>query len=152
MKTVAYLFATLVVAICNVSPVQADEKQTPQSDIHVQTCSAHKGRPAYTETYTDSEGKTRTRRVDEEDSYLKIYYRNTASVAAREVDFGLVARDKLVDKVKDVGTFSPGILIEHKFKVSREIFPLRTALPYCAVLRVRYEDGRVWNNPNPPGE
>lgn len=151
-KTVAYLFASVVVALCNVSAVQADEKQTPQSDIHVQTCNAQKGRPAYTEAYTDSEGKTRTRRVDEEDSYLKIHYRNTSPAVMREVDFGLVARDKLVDKVKDVGTFSPGILIEHKFKVSRDIFPLRTALPYCAVLRVRYEDGHVWTNPKPPTE
>jgi hypothetical protein len=152
MKTAAYLFAAVVVTLCVASPAQADEKQTPGSDIHVQTCSAQKGRPAYTETYTDSEGKVRTRRVDEEDSYLKIYYRNMAAVVAREVDFGLVARDGLVDKVKDVGTFSPEILIEHKFKVSRDIFPLRTALPYCAVLRVRYEDGRVWTNPNPPNE
>lgn len=152
MKTVAYPLAAIVLATCVMSPVHADEKQTPGSDIQVQTCSAHKGRPAYTDTYTDSEGKVRTRHVDEEDSYLKIHFRNTASVAAREVDFGLVARDKLVDKVKDVGTFSPGVLIEHKFKVSREIFPLRTALPYCAVLRVRYEDGRVWNNPNPPSD
>jgi hypothetical protein len=152
MKTTAYLFAAIAVSICSVSPVQADEKQTPGSGIQVQTCSARKGRPAYSETYTDSEGKTRTRRVDEEDSYLKIYYRNTAAAVAREVDFGLVARDELVDKVKDVGKFSPGILIEHKFKVSRDIFPLRTALPYCAVLRVQYDDGRVWKNPNPPSD
>jgi hypothetical protein len=152
MKTAAYLFAAIAILVCNVSLVQADEKQTPGSSIHVQTCSAKKGRPAYTETYTDSDGKVRTRHVDEEDSYLKVYYRNTAAVVAREVDFGLVARDELVAKVKDVGTFSPGILIEHKFKVSRDIFPLRTALPYCAVLRVRYDDGHVWNNPNPPSE
>jgi hypothetical protein len=152
MKNAAYLFAASLVMICNVSPAHAEEQQTPGSGIHVQTCRAQKGRPAYTDTYTDSEGKIRTRRVDEEDSHLKIYYRNTAAVAAREVDFGLVARNELVDTVKDVGTFSPGILIEHKFKVSRDIFPLRTALPYCAVLRVHYADGRVWNNPNPPNQ
>ena len=93
MKTAAYLFAAIAIAICNISPVQADEKQTPGSGIQVQTCSAKKGRAAYTETYTDSEGKVRTRHVDQEDSYLKIYYRNTALVAAREVDFGLVARN-----------------------------------------------------------
>ena len=152
MKTAAYLFAVIAVVFSNALPVQAEEKQTAGSGIHVQACSAKKGRPAYTQTYTDSEGKVRTRRIEEEDSYLKIHYRNTAVVAAREIDFGLVARDELVDKVKDVGTFSPGILIEHKFKVSRDIFPLRTALPYCAVLRVRYDDGRVWNNPNPPSD
>lgn len=152
MKTAAYLFAAIAVVISNALPAQADEMQTAGSGIQVQTCSAKKGRPAYTETYTDSEGKIRTRRVDEEESYLKIHYRNTAAVVAREIDFGLVARSELVDKVKDVGMFSPGILIEHKFKVSREIFPLRTALPYCAVLRVQYDDGRVWNNPNPPKE
>lgn len=150
MKTAGYVIAAGILAVCNLSPVRADDKQTPGSGIHVQTCNAQRGRPAYTETYTDSEGKVRTRRIEEEDSFLMIHFRNTATAVAREIDFGLVARDALVDKVKDVGTFSPGILIEHKFKVSRDIFPLRTALPYCAVLRVRYEDGRVWNNPSPP--
>lgn len=151
MKTAAYIFAAIVV-LGSASPLQADEKQTPGSGIHVQTCSAHKGRSAYTDTYTDSEGKVRTRHIAEEDSYLKIYYRNTASGVAREIDFGLVARDELVDKVKDVGTFSPGVLIRHKFKVSRDIFPLRTALPYCAVLSVKYDDGHEWRNPNPPSQ
>lgn len=147
---IAALFAVVAVAAWTCIAAQADEKQTEGSGIHIQACKAIKGRPAYTETYTDSEGKIRTRRVDEEDSYLKVHYRNTAARVAREVDFGLVARNELVEKVKDVGTFSPGILIEHKFKVSRDIFPLRTAIPYCAVLHVRYDDGHVWNNPNPP--
>ncbi len=151
MKSAAYLFVVIAI-LCSVSTVQADEKQTPGSGIHIQTCSAQKGRPAYTDTYTDSEGKIRTRRVEEEDSYLKIFFRNTGAAVVREVDFGLVARDELVDKVKDVGTFSSGVLIEHKFKVSRDIFPLRTAIPYCAVLRVKYEDGHIWANPTPPSE
>ncbi|HLI97141.1 MAG TPA: hypothetical protein VKT72_13815 [Candidatus Baltobacteraceae bacterium] len=150
MKNAAFVFAAIVVAASNVFSAQADEKQTPGSGINVQTCSAEKGRPAYTQTYTDSEGKVRTRHVDAEDSFLTIHYRNTSAAAAREVDFGLVARNELVEKVKDVGTFSPEILIEHKFKVSRDIFPLRTALLYCAVLRVRYHNGHVWSNPNPP--
>lgn len=146
----AGVFATSMIAAA-LMPLSAfsDEQQTAGSNVHVTTCSAVKGRAGYTETYSD-EGKLRTRHVEQEDSYLKIHYRNTAQAVAREIDFGLVARNELVDKVKDVGTFSPGVLIQHKFKVSREIFPLRTALPYCAVLRVRYDDGRVWTNDNPP--
>lgn len=31
-----------------------------------------------------------------------------------------------------------------------KIFPIGTAFPYCAVLRVQYADGSVWQNPNPP--
>lgn len=150
MKLAAYKMFAAVVVVLTVSPALAQERQTPGSQIQVSTCSAKKGHAGYNEVYTDSEGKVRTRHISEEDSYLKVYYRNTAAAIAREVDFGLVTRDELVERVKDVGTFSPGVLIEHKFKVSREIFPLRTALPYCAVLGVRYEDGRVWENPQPP--
>ncbi len=150
MRIAAYVVAAILVAALNAFPAHADDKQTAGSGIHVQTCSAEKGRPAHTETYTDSDGKVRTRYVDAEDSYLTIHYRNTSAAVAKEVDFGLVARNELVEKVKDVGTFSPDVLIEHKFKVSRDIFPLRTALPYCAVLRVRYDNGQVWRNPDPP--
>jgi hypothetical protein len=138
-----------VIVLWPLTSVQANE-QTPGSKIDVNACSAVEGRGAYTDTYTDSEGKVRTKRVPEEDSYLKIHYRSMAPVVAEEVDFGLVVRHDLVEQVKDVGTFSPGVLIQHKFKVSRDIFPLRTAVPYCAVLRVRYKDGHVWSNPQPP--
>jgi hypothetical protein len=142
---------TLVVFVLGpLTAVQADEQQTPGAKIQVNACSAVEGRAAYNDTYTDSDGKVRTKHVPEEDSYLKIHFRNTAGVVAEEVDFGLVARNDLVEKIKDVGTFSPGVLIQHKYKVSRSIFPLRTALPYCAVLRVRYADGHVWTNPEPP--
>lgn len=149
MKLIVTLLAVLAAVPLTASSLRA-QTQTPGSGIAVETCNAVKGRAAYTDTYTDSEGKVRTKHVDEEHSYLKIHYRNTSANVAREIDFGLVARRELVAKVKDVGTFSPNVLIEHKFKVSREIFPLRTALPQCEVLHVRYENGTQWTNPNPP--
>ena len=60
-----------------------------------------------------------------------ISYRNTANVAATEVDFGLVARGNLIS-------------------IARDTFPIGTAFPYCAVMRVKYADGSVWENPHPP--
>jgi len=51
---------------------------------------------------------------------------------------------------KDVGKFSPGVTIDHEFAISREVFPLGTQFPYCAVLYVRYADGTAWRNPSPP--
>jgi hypothetical protein len=84
------------------------------------------------------------------DAFLGVSYTNQASIAATEVDFGLVARGTLVAVAKDVGSFAPDAQINHEFVVSREIFPLHTAAPYCAVLRVKYADGSVWHNAHAP--
>jgi hypothetical protein len=84
------------------------------------------------------------------DAFLGVSFRNTAPVVATEIDFGLVARGYLVDVARDVGTFSPGVLIEdHEFTMARDVFPLGTAYPFCEVLRVKYANGTVWENPHP---
>jgi hypothetical protein len=82
--------------------------------------------------------------------FLGVTYTNNAKKAAREVDFGLVSRGSLIAVAKDVGTFTPDVRINHEFSVDPEIFPIGTALPYCAVIRVKYADGTEWRNPNPP--
>lgn len=84
------------------------------------------------------------------DAFLQVTCRNRAGVAAREVDFVHAAHEALVAVAKDVGAFSPGVAIDHEFAISREVLPLGTEFPYCAVLRVRYRSGSVWTNPNPP--
>jgi hypothetical protein len=148
MKYVA--IAALLLALC--PPALAQERQTPGSRIQVEVCHPHRHTAAEAHPWIDPFGVWHYGRVDFPwwDGFLQVTYRNQAGVAASEVDFGLVARGSLVAVAKDVGTFSPGVRIDHEFVISREVFPLGTEFPYCAVLRVRYSDGSVWTNPNPP--
>ncbi len=127
-------------------------QQTPGSQIAVTSCDAHRHDISQRHGWIDPYGIYHPAAMDfpYEDAFLAITYKNTAQVAATEIDFGLVARSSLVAVAKDVGTFSTGAVIDHEFSISRQVLPLGTAFPYCAVLRVKYADGRVWTNPNPP--
>ena len=53
-------------------------------------------------------------------------------------------------EVRDVGTFSPGAEIKHKFGISTNVFPLQTGLPQCVPLGIQFEDGTKWRNPALP--
>lgn len=82
------------------------------------------------------------------DPQLGIDYTNVSPKAMKEIEFGLVANNNLVAEVKDVGTFSPGVEIKHKFGVSANIFPLQTALAQCVPLKITFEDGTKWKSPH----
>jgi len=81
---------------------------------------------------------------------LYIDYVNAAPNEMATIDFGLVARGHLVAEVRDVGKFSPGVEIKHRFGISPNVFPLGTALPACVPLRVEYTNGTHWLNPRLP--
>ncbi len=81
---------------------------------------------------------------------LSIDYTNVTSKVMTTIDFGLVARGKLVAEVRDVGKFSPHIEIKHQFGLDRNVFPLRTALSKCVPLHIVYADQTTWTNPNLP--
>ncbi|MBV8164771.1 MAG: hypothetical protein JOZ91_10945 [Candidatus Eremiobacteraeota bacterium] len=81
---------------------------------------------------------------------LGIDYVNISHKTMSEIEFGLVANGRLVAEVRDVGTFSPGAEIKHKFGVSANIFPLQTGLPQCVPLRIAFADGTHWRNPALP--
>jgi len=146
------LIASLcVVMMASAAPAQTLQ-ETPGSRILVTECDPHRHTATQAHPWIDPYG---TPHEDQAhfptwDAFLGISYQNQATVAATEVDFGLVARGSLVAVAKDIGRFSPGVLIEHEFVVSSEIFPLGSAVPYCAVLRVKYADGSMWHNPSPP--
>lgn len=131
-------------------PAGAVGIQAAGSQITVNTCLPHKGKHAHLRRYVDAFGNWQTRMDPARASTLEIHYVNTAKTAAKEIDFGLSARNVLVAQVKDVGTFSTGIAIDHDFLIPRSVFPLRTGLPQCPVLKVVYADGSSWVNPNPP--
>jgi hypothetical protein len=81
---------------------------------------------------------------------LSIDYVNVSSQVMTTVDFGLVARGRLVAEVRDVGKFSPHAEIKHQFGLSNNVFPLRTALSQCIPLHIIYAGGATWTNPHLP--
>jgi hypothetical protein len=81
---------------------------------------------------------------------LGIDYVNISHKTMNDIEFGFIANQRLIAEVKDVGTFSPGAEIKHKFEVSPNIFPIQTALPQCVPLRITFADGTKWRNPRLP--
>lgn len=141
-----------LVALPSAAWPQSNVRQTPGSQIQVTYCYPHVHTEAQHHPWIDVWGRWHPGPYFPYwDAFLAISYRNTAPVAATEVDFGLVARGILVAVARDIGTFSPGVLIQgHEFQIARDVFPLGTEFPYCAVMRVKYADGSAWDNPNPP--
>ncbi|HVA27110.1 MAG TPA: hypothetical protein VNF68_02955 [Candidatus Baltobacteraceae bacterium] len=143
---------TVILAAALLAPIVASAqiKQTPGSKILVTACDAHRHTAAEAHPWIDPYGAWHYHTFPYQDAFLTISYANQASINATEIDFGLVARGWLIAVARDVGAFSPGVAIDHEFVVSPEIFPIGTALPYCAVMRVKYADGSIWVNPTPP--
>ena len=140
----------LVSLLALAAPAGAIAQYTRGSHITVQTCLPHRGRYTHVRNFVDVYGNMQTVTEPGRPSTLEIHYKNNGKVTATEIDFGLSARNVLVAQVKDVGKFSPTILIDHEFDIPHDVFPLGTGLPQCVVLSVKYVDGTSWTNPNPP--
>lgn len=150
-----FWYALVLCAIAAVTvPARAqDLRQTPGSQITVRQCAPHRHRAGtpghpWIDPYGIYHG---VENFPYQVGFLSIAYTNDAPKTATEVDFGLVSRGSLIALAKDAGTFSRGVDIDHEFSLDPEVFPIGTALPYCAVMRVKYADGTEWTNPNPPG-
>jgi hypothetical protein len=81
---------------------------------------------------------------------LGIDYVNVTHSVMKQIEFGLIVRGALIAEVKDVGTFSPGAEIKHKFGVSPNIFPIQTSYAKCVALKIQFADGTTWKNPHLP--
>jgi hypothetical protein len=143
---------TIGVLLAAVPAAAQELRQTPGSHITVDQCNAHRhagGSPGH--AWIDPYGRYHGMgNFPYYVGFLAIEYVNEARKPAKEVDFGLVSRGSLIALAKDVGTFSSGARIAHEFSIDPEAFPIGTAFPYCAVMRVKYADGTEWRNPNPP--
>jgi len=84
------------------------------------------------------------------DPQLGIDYVNISHKAMSSIEFGLVVNGVLRAEVRDVGTFSPGAEIKHKFGISPNVFPIQSGLPQCIPLRITFQDGTKWRNPGLP--
>lgn len=153
--SVAFSRVFLAAALLLTVPAAAqDLKQTPGSQITVTQCNPHRHPAGYAgHPWIDPYGIYHTAHdFPYTVGYLGVVYTNDAPKDAKEVDFGLVSRGSLIAIAKDVGNFTTGVKIDHEFSVDPEIFPIGTAFPYCAVLRVKYADGTQWRNPSPPSQ
>lgn len=81
---------------------------------------------------------------------LAIHYKNISTKVMSEIQFGLVANGILKAEAKDVGKFSPGAEIKHKFGIPASTFPIGTGLPQCVPLHITFADGTKWRNPKLP--
>jgi hypothetical protein len=81
---------------------------------------------------------------------LSIAYMNTSDTTAHTVEFGLVARGRLIAEVRDVGEFSPNTEIKHTFGLKKDAYPADTEDPECVTLRVVFTNGTRWENPHLP--
>jgi hypothetical protein len=81
---------------------------------------------------------------------LGIDYSNATQAVMTDIEFGLVANGRLVAEVRDVGTFSPGAEIKHKFGLNPNVFPLQTSFAKCVPLHIKFADGTKWRNPHLP--
>ena len=152
LRDFRFLPVFAVVALGLTLPAAGQQlQQTPGSRITVTQCYPHRHRVGSSHPWVDPYGIYHTpRRFPYTEGFLAVTYMNDARKAASEVDFGLVSRGSLIAVAKDVGNFSNGAKIAHEFSLDPEVFPIGTAFPYCAVLRVKYADGSVWENPRPP--
>jgi hypothetical protein len=81
---------------------------------------------------------------------LNVDFTNITNKVMTTVEWGLVANGRLVAEARDVGTFSPGAEIKHRYGLSPNVFPLQTGLPRCIALLVKFADGTTVHNPNLP--
>jgi hypothetical protein len=80
---------------------------------------------------------------------LATEYENDAPSAATAVVFGVVLRGKLVGIGEDSGTFAHDARISHELTLTQDISNIASQTR-CVVLRVQYENGTAWFNPDPP--
>ena len=109
-----------------------DTPQTPGAHVDVQRCSGFSSAPGF-EPFL----RAQTVFVD---------FRNTASVAANEIDFAFGVRGNVVGSARARGTYAPNALISDLGVRDPSMpYALGTELPACYVTHVEYADGTSWN-------
>jgi len=81
---------------------------------------------------------------------VAIHYTNISPKTMSSIEFGIIAAGVLKAEVRDVGTFTTGAEIKHKFGLSPNAFPMGSAIVHCVPFRITFADGTHWRNPNLP--
>jgi hypothetical protein len=79
-----------------------------------------------------------------------IDFRNTANVAASEIDFAFGVRGKIIGSARARGMYAPNALISDLGLRDPALpYSIGTELPACFVTHVGYADGTSWDAPKP---
>ncbi|HEX5274143.1 MAG TPA: hypothetical protein VFW34_02605 [Candidatus Rubrimentiphilum sp.] len=78
---------------------------------------------------------------------LAVDYINQTTSVIRSIEFGLMARGRLIAEVRDVGMFSPATEISHDFRLPN--LWIASGLT-CVPLSVTFSNGTIWNSPGHP--
>lgn len=123
----ASLGAALIIAG---SPVLASAADTQTGPIRIDNVQTYGGGAADDNVYMILPG------------WAAIAFTNQYSSPATDVVFALETNGYVIDRFDDVGTFAPGVTINHKFAASQAADNQRVA-----VEKATFADGTVWVNP-----
>ncbi len=104
--------------------------------------------PSYPYYWSDALGGMFYQQPMRSSPLLSIAYVNQTHRVMKNIEFGLLARGRLVAEVHDLGTFTPGAMIRHQFGLSRNVLPLGTSFSKCVPLRIAFKNGTTWKNPH----
>lgn len=86
-----------------------------------------------------------------ETSWLRIDFTNEGHVAGDLIRFRIQQGTNEPNYIRDVGTFSPGITIKHKFGqlAGQSVSPLFSGPNIrCGIESVHFVDGSIWTEPH----
>jgi hypothetical protein len=75
---------------------------------------------------------------------LRIAFTNSNNSPATEVVFALLNHGSVEMRLDDVGSFAPGVTINHAFPNQN------SSIQNVAIAQAKFADGTVWNNPAVP--
>lgn len=133
--------ATLALLPLLVAPAMPVAAQ-PAAPIRIQKCSIiryARARPYYFGTWGAGVPVT---------DGIELQYVNTSAKTADRVAFAVDYRGD-VERIIDVGTFSPGAPIDHTFGTFSGQAYQGERPNRCTVARVRFSDGTTWSNGSP---
>jgi hypothetical protein len=160
MRHLHFLAAAALAAALGVAPVSAQPMARGPHQLNITTCD-----PQLNPTMGFAPGYYYGRHWYWRDVYgydyyewpyrnasptLNISYTNETNKTMTTIDFGLLGGRGIVAEVRDVGTFSPGVRIDHAFGLDPALFPLSAATVRCVPLFIKYADGTKWVNPHLP--
>ena len=124
--------AVVVIAAQSMPAYAISESAHPSAPVAVEAC----------RTYMMGAGKSASHT-----NTIEIAFRDDQGVAARAVDFNVNWGSGDVQAIHDVGTFSPGVSVRHKFVYTdpnaSSLFPNSPVT--CEIEAVRFADGSVWH-------
>ena len=146
MRTrIEIVILTLIVGAVSVRVASSQSMMSAANVLHINGCAAQ---PAYsTQTFTDYFGQQVIQYPTA--AMLMVDFENFSSKPISSVEIAYLQDNKVAAVVRDQGSFAPHAAIMHAYSVTPAKLGSGASMS-CVPLRVHYQDGSVWNNPDPP--